>query len=125
MELQSPMKPRGYRNLALAMGTSPQFAIFKRFGALNAQNLLYLQAELTVLEERLQKYIKEDQEAGGDGGRDIYDRDWETLKNSCDPNSAVGSDYKQWRTFLEIREKLKEYSKVLQVQKEGDIANER
>jgi hypothetical protein len=115
---QKGVVPAGYRHLASAMGQSPQLAIFKRFGTLNAQNLLYLQAELTVLENKLQGYIKEDQAANG-GDRDIYDRDWETLKNSFDSKHASGSDPKslpttannrQWKTFLEIREKLKEYS---------------
>lgn len=109
--------PAGYRLLASAMGHSPQLAIFKRFGTLNAQNILYLQAELTVLENKLEEYIKEDQSARG-GDRDIYDRDWETLKTSHEINSPGNDDKpppttvsnRQWKTFLEIRGKLKEYS---------------
>jgi hypothetical protein len=42
----------GYPKLARHMGASPEIAIFRRFGALNAQNLLYLQAELVHLEKR-------------------------------------------------------------------------
>lgn len=109
--------PAGYRLLASAMGHSPQLAIFKRFGTLNAQNILYLQAELTVLENKLEEYIKEDQSARG-GDRDIYDRDWETLKTSHEINPPGNDDKpppttvsnRQWKTFLEIRGKLKEYS---------------
>ena len=108
---QQQQSPAGYRRLASAMGESPQWAIFKRFGTLNAQNLLYLQAELTSLENKLLEYIKEDQAAIG-GDRDKYDRDWETLKASCDnDHPAPGNDSKQWKTFLEIRAKLKEYSR--------------
>jgi hypothetical protein len=108
---QQQRTPAGYRSLASAMGESPQWAIFKRFGTLNAQNLLYLQAELTSLEKKLLAYIKEDQAAIGDD-RDRYDRDWETLKASCDSNPPPppGNDSRQWSTFLEIRAKLKEYS---------------
>lgn len=107
---QQQRSPAGYRSLAAAMGESPQWAIFKRFGTLNAQNLLYLQAELTSLEKKLVQYVKEDQAATGDD-RDKYDRDWETLKASCDTDPpAPGNDNRQWTTFLEIRAKLKEYS---------------
>lgn len=118
MAQQQP-PPAGYRSLASAMGQSPQFAIFKRFRTLNAQNLLYLQAELTILENKLQQYIKEDQSATGIGDRDIYDRDWETLKGSCYTNHpSPGNDNRQWTTFLEIRAKLKEYNDALLKQNE-------
>jgi hypothetical protein len=45
--------PAGYAQLASLMGAHPEVAVFRRFGALNAQNLLYLQAELTHLELEL------------------------------------------------------------------------
>lgn len=41
---------RGYHKLARELGIRPQSAISRTFGALNARNLLYLQAELTALE---------------------------------------------------------------------------
>jgi hypothetical protein len=41
--------PNGYTKLAIQMGQYSEMAIFRRFGALNAQNLLYLQAELVQL----------------------------------------------------------------------------
>jgi hypothetical protein len=43
----------GYTKLASVMGKNPELAIFRRFSALNAKNLLYLQAEHVNLEARL------------------------------------------------------------------------
>jgi len=40
----------GYAKLSSLMGTDPEFAIYRKFAALNAQNLLYYQAELMGLE---------------------------------------------------------------------------
>lgn len=107
-----PMEKGGYRRMALAMENMHRFAIFKRFGALNAQNLLYLQAELTVLEKRLEGYIEVDRRVEPPSVREKYDRDWETLKNSCEKEAAIEHNDRQWSTFLEIREKLKEYSEL-------------
>jgi len=44
-------RPTGYEGLAQFMGVYPELAIFRRFGALNLQNVLFLQAEITALEE--------------------------------------------------------------------------
>src|SRR6266516_7333070 len=46
---------RGYPSLSYEMGRNPEVAIIRRFGALNVQNLLYLQARLTVLEQQLHR----------------------------------------------------------------------
>jgi hypothetical protein len=43
------------------MGTFPETAIFRRFGALNAQNLLCLQAEPTALEQALREVEARDE----------------------------------------------------------------
>ena len=52
-------KVRGYPKLAGQMGLRPEVAIFRRFGALNAENLLYFQAELALLERDLQEQQRE------------------------------------------------------------------
>jgi hypothetical protein len=49
------MAMEGYPKLSRLMAFYPEVAIFRRFGALNAENLLYLQAELQDLEIALQK----------------------------------------------------------------------
>ncbi|CZR54979.1 uncharacterized protein PAC_04864 [Phialocephala subalpina] len=110
--------PEGYPKLASRMGHSPQFAIFRRFAALNARNLLYLQAELTALEKRLEDYAATD-EKSSNADRAVYSRDWETLKSSLDEGATnFGHDKKQWQTFLDIRAKLKEYNEALFLQSE-------
>lgn len=99
--------PAGYSRLASLMGAHPEIATFRRFGALNALNLLYMQAELTDLENGLHKQAKSDAESGH-FERSIYHRDWQTLSESLtteDGNPA------QWRTMLKVKDKLSEYSK--------------
>jgi hypothetical protein len=98
----------GYDILAHLMGAYPELSIFRRFGALNARNVLYLQAELTDLETKLLQAEKVDLESGH-VDRKIYSRDWRTLSESVD---ATNGDGTQWTIFLRIREKLREYSKV-------------
>jgi hypothetical protein len=98
----------GYAKMAFLMGEYPEVAVFRRFGALNAQNLLYLQAELKDLETSLRNYALEDQNSGHPE-RIFYSKDWFTLKNSCDA-TYEGADGNQWSTILSIRAKLKEYS---------------
>jgi len=48
-------KIKGYPKLAGQIELCPETAIFRRFGALNAENLLYFQAELVWLETELTK----------------------------------------------------------------------
>lgn len=50
---QPPAVLEGYPGLAEHLGKHPDFASFRRFGALGARNLLYYQAELLELEENL------------------------------------------------------------------------
>ncbi|KAK4692568.1 hypothetical protein P7C71_g4665, partial [Lecanoromycetidae sp. Uapishka_2] len=47
----------GYAKLSSCMSADYEFAIFRKFGALNLQNLLYYQAELMDLEEDLRVQV--------------------------------------------------------------------
>jgi hypothetical protein len=102
----------GYNMLGSMMGAHPEVAIVRRFGALNAQNILYLQAELTTLELKLKRCAKADADSAHQK-RTVYDRDWQTLSGSL---QSQDGDPEQWMTILNIREKLKEYSKQLLLQ---------
>lgn len=95
----------GYSELASIMGRYFQMGILRRFGTLNALNLLYLQAELTELESELQEIA--DKDAKSDiPFRSDFAQDWVFL------SKPIGNgDEKQWEKVLEIRAKLKEYSK--------------
>jgi len=48
-----PPKTGGYHEIAELMARYPATAVFKRFGFLNALDILYLQAELARLEKEL------------------------------------------------------------------------
>ncbi|KAI1411525.1 hypothetical protein F5Y13DRAFT_191142 [Hypoxylon sp. FL1857] len=104
--------PAGYSLLGSLMGAHPEIATFRRFGALNALNLLYMQAELISLENGLHKQAKSDAESGH-FDRSIYYRDWQTLSESV---TTEDGDPTQWRTMLKVKEKLSEYNQALYLQ---------
>ncbi|TVY80313.1 hypothetical protein LSUE1_G006859 [Lachnellula suecica] len=99
----------GYPRLAEHMGGAPEISIFRRFGALNRQNLLYLQAELTVLERELQKLEAESTTCAPGEPRSQYSRDWEWL-NMPDEKACLNP---QWQLCLRIRTVLREYNETL------------
>jgi hypothetical protein len=103
---------KGYSKLGLLMGDFPESAILRRFSALSAQNLLYLQAELRSLEFDLRRYAEMDDESAHPD-RKVYSLDWLALKESCDETTEEGNDGSQWEYMLEIRMKLEEYRKQL------------
>lgn len=102
----------GYPKLGRLMAAYPEVAIFKRFGALNAENLLYLQAEIQDLEIALRKQQNEDL-ASTHRDRTMYCRDWWSLKESGGTEAEQGNDGRQWELILKIRQKITEYSKCL------------
>jgi hypothetical protein len=103
----TPLPPsNGYSKLASLMGAHPELATFRRFSTLAAQNLLYLQAELVFLENKLRKCVDADA-SSGDIYREMYDRDWQSLSES---GATAGGNGEQWAIVLRIRGVLKEYS---------------
>ncbi|KAG9234546.1 hypothetical protein BJ875DRAFT_376161 [Amylocarpus encephaloides] len=102
----------GYPKLGTLMGSHPEYAIFRRFGALNAENLLYLQAEIQDLEILLRIQQSKDK-SSTDQDQRIYDREWCTLKECCEAEAYHGRRVTQWSLILQIREKIKEYNAAL------------
>lgn len=100
----------GYAKIASIMGSHPEVAVLRRFGALNAQNLLYLQAELVALEQDLRAISAQDS-TSREQHRASYSRDWYSLSRSQNHTTGGEDAGKQWKTVLLIREKLKEYSR--------------
>jgi hypothetical protein len=94
----------GYPKLAAKIEILPEAAIYRRFGALNAQNLLYYQAELTYLEQDLRTQQRKDH---GDktGYGNSYATNWTWLRDS-----KLDGNGRQLELVLEIREKLAKYS---------------
>lgn len=99
------MEPKGYEKLALLMTSDPDLAIFRTFGALNVQNLLYYQAELLQRWEWLRKTANHDRNS-----EDPINRTF--AENCFYLKYAEKGTTRQWRKILEIRKLLKEYSAV-------------
>ena len=95
----------GYPKLSGRMGMVPEMAIFRRFGTLNAQMLLYMQSELIHLEEELRELELEDSQSE-QPYKSKYSRDCFFLYNPM-----TKGDDKQLTLVLKIKAKLKEYSK--------------
>jgi hypothetical protein len=108
----APLSPlqnriRGYPKLAEQIGLRPELAMFRHFGALNAQNLLYYQAELVDLEAQLHEHQKLDSESRvGRKAKYASNRYW--LWNSRDDG-----DTNQLSLVLRIRKTLRYYNEAL------------
>ena len=96
------MNPVGYPKLAEYVAVEPQLAIFKRFGALNAENLLFMQAEIAGLEEELRQIVAADLKSPDKKVRKSA-KSWRILY-------AAREHSAQWQKRMEIREKLRDYS---------------
>jgi hypothetical protein len=97
----------GYPQLANLVSHYPGMAIFRRFTRLNAQNLLFMQAEIAQLELDLDMTALEDSRSN-DPNRQSFQKYVHLL------NTATGSDSLQWRKWMELRGRLKEYSMLLE-----------
>ena len=100
--------PEGYPRLASHMAQYPENIIFRRFNGLCTRNLLYLQAELMHLEQKLYRLEAADS-VSSDGHRARYSKDWYWLDYSSE-----GETSEQLQTVLTIRSKLKEYCKMME-----------
>ena len=96
---------QSYSSLAEFLGNHDGLAIYRRFATLNAQNLLYLQSELIILEDELKRLTFADDRSESEQRRS-FRKDIGALK--ANPSNEV--EGQQWRKVLEVREKLKEYS---------------
>ena len=95
----------GYNQLASLIAKHQDLAIVRRFKTLNAENLLYMQGELTHLEVQL-KTIALENRVSQDPQKVDFGFSISTLMGP-----HVSEDgHEQWATILEIRERLKEYS---------------
>ena len=93
-----------YSKLAALIGDHREMALFRRFAALNAKSLLYMQSELVHLEAELSNIGLEDTYSG-DSQKELFRISLFDLKESTGTKKDL-----QWRKVLEIRDKIKEYS---------------
>lgn len=96
---------QGYEQVAQFMSAHDEFAILRRFRALNMKNLLYLQAEILHLEEDLSELAARDTEFPG---RSYHGRDWWSLANGQDEG-----DREQWAKVVHLRETLSTYNEAV------------
>lgn len=98
---------KGYPLLASFFSSSPELSILRSFREPAMLDLLYLQAEITQLVDKLRAYQKADSESD-DESRRKYAKDWYWLSQSAETGSND-----QLRIILSLREKLKEYCMFL------------
>ena len=106
---RTPGASMNYHLLASLMSVQPDFAIFKRFLASNARDLLRLQGEIVHLESNLEAIIANDR-ASGDPERAEFEFCIAALKGPPHPSREKGL---QWEVQLELSHKLSAYSKLL------------
>ncbi|KAK6952447.1 hypothetical protein Daesc_006984 [Daldinia eschscholtzii] len=93
----------GYAAIAKSMSDSSDLTSFRNFSALNYQNILYLQAELTHLEDLWRKREWEIEHSSDKDKRERSPHDWAELQK----------DEEAWTQFVQLRSKLKEYNEAL------------
>lgn len=102
------MDKKGYSKIASFMQDHPEDAIVRRFAALNLQNILYLQAEITNLQRDIDK-LETDNDSSGEEDRRDFALDWYTLAHVHNTPGAG----EQWEKWLQLRKVLKEYSQFI------------
>jgi hypothetical protein len=95
-----------YHLLASLMSLHPDFAIFRRFLASNARDLLRLQGEILYLESDLESIIAKDR-ASGDPEKAEFEFCIASLKGPPHPSLEKGL---QWEKQVELGHKLSAYS---------------
>ena len=94
----------GYAKVAQLMCHSREFGMIRGFGALQVENILFLQAQVNQLEGELQKIVERDRIANHPQ-HPFYHRCWWSLNHSADFGNQ-----EQLGKRHEIRAALKEYS---------------
>lgn len=90
--------------LAERIAVKPQTAIYRRFDALNARHILYLQAELCILEKQLRVMEHKDKEKDKEG-RLGYAVDYQRM---LETQKSQGKE--QLVLIRKMHRKLNEYS---------------
>ena len=96
-----------YNKLAGLVGSHQELTILRKFGTLNAKNLLYMQSELLHLQSELEG-IELENKYSNDTERSAFLTSLFDLKDSDGTSKEL-----QWRKVLEIQGKLKNYSQSI------------
>lgn len=96
-----------YPKLSRFMGVWPEMAVLRKFGVMNAEALLFRQAELAHLEDELSE-IRMDNQTNPEEKHSCTTQYWKDL-SAKDEDEEHSLEYQK---SLEIRAKLAEYSKA-------------
>jgi hypothetical protein len=99
--------PRGYPQIAELINRIPELAIYRQFRGLNARIILYMQSELTYLEQKLYEVERRDA-SDPDEFKRRYSKDFYFLMGT-----AHEPDNDQWRLIKQVEAVLDKYSKLL------------
>lgn len=105
--ISEPLGKGGYARLAELMSSVNSTAVFRRFAKLSVENILYLQADLVRLENKLRKIQEEDRHARRP--RALYHMDWTMILYSDGIAKRGEGDNQQYKTIIEIQTRLREY----------------
>ena len=103
----SPAEDGGYDELASLMVRDKGLSTFRSYMKLNTQNLLILQAEITLTEKELRKIMQEDQDSGN-FHREKYRACVSYMKEGFESSA-------QWEKWMVLRELLEKYSKQVSI----------
>jgi hypothetical protein len=118
-DMEAKQKPKenleGYEDFSKYIASDAELSIYHCFVALGARNLLYLQAELQVLEAQLQKLDDEDREkietSLGNRKTDIL-RDAKSWESFHQQSQQEGRQRSKMAIVLKLRGVMKEYGKL-------------
>jgi hypothetical protein len=108
----------GYEKITSLLGNDEDLAMYRRFRSLGTKTLLYMQAELLHLEEKLKNQVKRDLESSESKERD-FDVYWKTLDEAPDNGLSLW----QKETVQAIKLKLTEYCETQSLLDVDRIAN--
>jgi hypothetical protein len=97
----------GYDELATLFGKNDDLAMVRRFGVLNAKLLLYMQAELLLIEDQLREQVMVDLASTNPEGKQFATY-WKALNDA--PDDGFGSWQKQ--KVSAAKSKMEEYCKL-------------
>ena len=106
----------GFPELSKYIGSSSEFAIFRKFETLSARSLLYLQSQLLDIETQLKRYDCKDREAIKAFAANAADvvsaaKDWRSFERcSQAPDSC---QMEKMKLVFKMRRVLKEYRKAV------------
>jgi hypothetical protein len=118
-DVESTQRPRenleGYEDFSKYIASDADLSIYRRFGALGARNILYLQGELQALEAQLQKLDDEDREEidklSDNRRRDVVwaAKSWESFYRQA---GNEGRQAEKMKLVIRLREVMKEYGEL-------------